>query len=104
VERPRARLPLTALLQDLQRDLLPAPLGPAIITSWLVEGLGLVLFGLATWLGRQLPRGGAALLAIGGVLIALPVETFRLELVTQGLGLIWLGYAVWSRVGELQRE
>jgi hypothetical protein len=73
-------------------------------------GLGWVLVGIATMRSGVLPRWSGLLLIIGVVLFALseavPLEdTVAHMLVTVGditfaLGLIWIGYALWSEDRE----
>ncbi|MGE3272019.1 MAG: hypothetical protein AB7P40_24915, partial [Chloroflexota bacterium] len=84
----------------------PAPLGTAFVATAEVFGLGQILFGIALFLARQVPRGGAILLIAGGVLTRvtpmLPVY-LPLEVIATSAGLIWLGYALWSGSGEPAR-
>jgi hypothetical protein len=94
----------------LQADEPPSPLMEAFFASFITFGVGLVIFGIATLLGRQLPRWAAALLIVGG---ALNVALFFLpggglpfspaDLVIS-LAFIWLGYALWSRAGQPAAE
>jgi hypothetical protein len=94
----------------LQADEPPSPLMEAFFASFITFGVGLVIFGIATLLGRQLPRWAAALLIVGG---ALNVALFFLpggglpfspaDLVIS-LAFIWLGYALWSRPGQPAAE
>lgn len=62
--------------------------------------LGGLLFGLATFRARVLPRRAAGLLALVSVLTPmaalLPHELQRLAGMPVGLALAWLGYALWS--------
>ena len=62
--------------------------------------LGGLLFGIATFRARILPRGAAGLLTIAAVLTPLaallPHEIQRLAAIPEGLALAWLGYALWS--------
>ena len=77
-------------------------------TVWMVTTpayiLGGLLFGLATFRARILPRWAGALLAISTALA--PVAGFLLPNAAQpkiavplGLALVWLGYALWSERG-----
>jgi hypothetical protein len=76
----------------------------SLSTVWLVAGplyiLGGLLFGIATFRARILPRWAGVLLALGtamGPLAAfLPLELQPKVAVPVGLALIWLGYALWS--------
>jgi hypothetical protein len=63
--------------------------------------LGLLLFGIATFRARILPRWGAGLLALSGplaiIMVALlPHQFGRLAAMPMGIALAWLGYALWS--------
>ncbi len=62
--------------------------------------LGGLLFGVATFRARVLPRGAAGLLALVSVLTPLaallPHELQRLAGMPVGLAVAWLGYALWS--------
>jgi hypothetical protein len=84
----------------------PAPLGTAFVVTAEVFGLGQILFGIVTLLTRQVPRGGAVLLIVGGVLVRvtpmLPVYV-PLEVLATSAGLAWLGYALWSSSGQPAR-
>jgi hypothetical protein len=73
---------------------------------WLLIGVGLILFGVATLRARVLPRGAAVLVSLGMV-VALVVNVVGVEVpfvaAVSGplptLGLAWMGYAVWSQRG-----
>jgi hypothetical protein len=73
-------------------------------TLWTLAGplyiLGGLLFGIATFSARILPRGAAVLLAIGTALAPvarlLPLESQPKIAIPTGLALAWLGYALWS--------
>jgi hypothetical protein len=60
---------------------------------------GGLLFGIALYRARVLPRWAAALLAVGGLasaaLTLLPDPWFRLLAVPNGIAMIALGYALW---------
>jgi hypothetical protein len=62
--------------------------------------LGGLLFGVATWRARILPRWGGALLAAGTVLAPLasqlPNASQPKVAVPVGIALAWLGYGLWS--------
>ena len=63
--------------------------------------LGLLLFGIAMFRARILPRLAAGLLAFSGplaiIMVALlPHQLERLAAVPMGIALAWLGYALWS--------
>jgi hypothetical protein len=83
------------------------PLG-VLPTLWGVSGplliVGPLLFGIATFRAGILPRGAAGLFAIGSVLIPtgamLPAEYEPLVMVPVGLGLAWLGYALFAERGQ----
>ena len=82
-------------------------------TLWDISGpiliLGLLLFGIATFRARVLPRWAGALFAFGAVLIpvgALVPPEYQPELimVPVGLALGWLGYALFSGSREQSSE
>ena len=63
--------------------------------------LGLLLFGIALFRARILPRWAAGLLAFSGPLaiimvVLLPHQLERLAAMPMGFALAWLGYALWS--------
>ena len=63
--------------------------------------LGLLLFGIALFRARILPRWAAGLLAFSGplaiIMVALlPHQLERLAAMPMGFALAWLGYALWS--------
>jgi hypothetical protein len=60
---------------------------------------GIVLFGIATFRARILPRGAAILLAVSGPLAGilyrlLPDQLDQLTAIPTGMALIWLGFAL----------
>ena len=69
---------------------------------WTLTGvlyiLGGLLFGIATFRARVLPRGAAVLLALGTVLaplaVMLPLSAQPKTAIPMGLGLAWLGFAL----------
>ncbi|MEO9230699.1 MAG: hypothetical protein ABI216_17390 [Devosia sp.] len=73
-------------------------------TVWTITGplyiLGGLLFGIATFRARILPRWAGVLLAVGtamGPLAALlPLDLQPKVAVPVGIALLWLGYALWS--------
>jgi hypothetical protein len=79
---------------------------PALyLLSGLLVLLGCLLFGIATLRARILPRWAAGVFAFGGpasaaVVSLLPHEFERIAAVPIGLGLAWLGYALWSERRE----
>ena len=71
--------------------------------------LGPVLFGIATFRAAILPRWAAGAFAVGGPVSALmaallPHPLDRIAAVPMGLGLAWLGYALWSERRERASE
>jgi hypothetical protein len=67
--------------------------------------LGLLLFGIAVFRARILPRAAAVLLALSGplaiIMVALlPHQLERLAAMPMGIALAWLGYALWSERRE----
>ncbi|MEP7241149.1 MAG: hypothetical protein ABI697_09720 [Devosia sp.] len=77
-------------------------------TVWTITGplyiLGGLLFGVATFRARVLPRWSGVLLAVGtamGPLAAiLPLDLQPKIAVPVGIALLWLGYALWSERRE----
>ncbi len=80
----------------------------ALPVIWTISGLlyifGPLLFGIATFRARVLPRWAGALLAAGAVLVpvgaVLPPALEPLILVPVGVALSWLGYALFSERRE----
>jgi hypothetical protein len=72
---------------------------------WNISGpiffLGPVLFGIATFRARVLPRWAGALLALNAVFFFLgalvpPEYQAKIIMIPIGLALAWLGYALWA--------
>jgi len=84
----------------------------ALPMVWTLSGpvyiLGGLLFGIATFRARILPRWAGILLAIGTtfgpVAILFPPEYQPKVAVPVGLALVWLGYALWSERREPAAE
>jgi hypothetical protein len=75
----------------------------------LVYLLGLLLFGIALFRARILPRWAAGVLACSGPLAIimaalLPHQLERLAAMPMGFALAWLGYALWSERRERAAE
>lgn len=77
----------------------------ALSAVWTLSGvlymLGSLLFGIAMFRARILPRWAAGLLAFSGplaiIMVALlPHQLERLAAMPMGFALAWLGYALWS--------
>ena len=71
--------------------------------------LGLLLFGIALFRSRILPRWAAGLLAFSGplalIMVALlPHQLERLAAMPMGIARAWLGYALWSDQSEQVAE
>ena len=80
---------------------------------WNISGpmfiLGTVLFGIATFRARVLPRWAGAVLALNGVLVPLgalvpPEYQPKIIMIPIGLALAWLGYTLWSERRERAAE
>lgn len=78
-------------------------------TLWNLSGpmyiLGPLLFGIATFRARVLPRWAGGLLAVGAVLVPVgalvpPEYQPAVAMIPVGLALAWLGYALWSERRE----
>jgi hypothetical protein len=67
---------------------------------------GSLIFGIALYRARVLPRWAAALLAVGGLATAaltlMPDPWFRLLAVPNGIAMIGLGYSLWRLAGAEQ--
>ena len=81
----------------------PSPLGEAVLYTAVLFAVGLILFGITVIRAGVLPRTGGWLLVIGGVLSRLmPILHQRFDIYlpldswVTSLGLIVLGYALWS--------
>ncbi len=71
--------------------------------------LGSLLFGMATFRARILPRGAAALFAFSGPLAGtmftlLPYQLVQLTSIPIGGAMVWLGYALFSERREKPTE
>ena len=71
--------------------------------------LGSLLFGMAMFRARILPRGAAALFAVSGPLAGtmftlLPYQLVQLTSIPIGGALVWLGYALFSERRENPSE
>jgi hypothetical protein len=97
-----ASLPESTVLPALPKDsaMLDAP-PPAMLAVFLVSFVayvaGLLLFGIATWRARVLPRPAAALLVIGVVLALVLKSSVPGILAVLGVALAWLGAATVAR-------
>jgi hypothetical protein len=108
-------VPLLAHAAPSLLDQTDQRLTKALITAQLIQALllfvGLLLFSVVSLRAAVLPRGAAALILVGGLSLILsllltgllgvknPVVDLLLGLLglLGGLGLPWMGYAVWSR-------
>ena len=85
-------------------------LGTVTLLAGLLLFLGPLLFGIATIRAGIFPRWAAILLIIGAALVVLIILLPEVEVVGKisgaatGLGLAWLGYAVWSSGREKASE
>lgn len=74
-------------------DVILPPTGLLLILGWLLFGIGIIRAGI-------LPRWAAVLALIGavplGIAPLLPLIIVKIGGVVVGLGLVWLGYALWS--------
>jgi hypothetical protein len=72
-----------------------------LIPTGLVFSVGYILLGVAIFRAGVLPRGAGVLLAVGGPIVAFspPIGVFAVFVVGHalfGLGLVWLGYTLWT--------
>jgi hypothetical protein len=95
---------LTGIASEIDLGVLP--------TFWNISGplyiFGPLLFGIATFRARVLPRWAGALLVLGAVLVPVgalvPPEYQPRIMVPVGLALAWLGYALFSERRENASE
>ncbi|HEY3473753.1 MAG TPA: hypothetical protein VGK56_04035 [Anaerolineales bacterium] len=94
----------TGIASEIDLGILP--------TFWNISGpmyiFGPLLFGIATFRARVLPRWAGALLVLGAVLVPVgalvPPEYQPKIMVPVGLALAWLGYALFSERREKALE
>ena len=94
----------TGIASEIDLGILP--------TFWNISGpmyiFGPLLFGIATFRARVLPRWAGALLVLGAVLVPVgalvPPEYQPRIMVPVGLALAWLGYALFSERQEKSSE
>jgi len=82
--------------------------GPATLLFQLTSAffvVGFILFGAATLRAGVLPRWGALLVTVGSLYgvgrLPIPDLVRTVGAAAFGLGLVWLGYALWSASGEI---
>ncbi len=97
---------VTGALSEVTLGALPAVYALTGIGGYVLGGL---LFGIATFRARILPRWAGVLLALGTVLPVLgsslvPHPFNRIFAVPVGLALIWLGFALWFARREAASE
>ena len=101
---------IVPIAPDLTAATGPLFTGPAGIVILLSAGLvtaGFVMFGIATMRAGVLPRWAALLVTASawfGLAAAFAPVAFHVGGVVFGLGNAWLGYAVWSRQGKMDRQ
>lgn len=71
-----------------------------VILTFALFVLGWLLFGLISLRANVLPRGAAALLIVGAILIFAYLLEVPFSTVVFGTALAWMGYALWSGTGE----
>ena len=90
------------------RPATPARCRPCILFGGVLYLAGGLLFGIALYRARVLPRWAAALLAVGGLATAgltlLPDPWFRLLAFPNGIAMIALGYSLWRIAGAERPE
>ncbi len=86
---------------DFNLGAIPVLYGVGVGLGYMLGGL---VFGIATFRARILPRQAAVLLAVASALTPLasllPHEIQRLAAIPVALALAWLGYALWSERRE----
>jgi hypothetical protein len=93
---------------------IPGTIGLGVLpTLWNISGLliisGPLLFGIATFRARVLPRWAGGLLALGGVLVPIggmvpPEYQPEFIMIPLGLALGWMGYALFAERRESVTE
>lgn len=96
-----ASIPATAaLMADPNSALNAGPLAFILIVASIAFSLGCILLGVALVRWGSLPRIPVVLMVIGGVFIPftppLPQFVAAISAILLGVGLVWLGYRVWS--------
>jgi hypothetical protein len=89
---------------------IPSPVNLGVLpTLWNISGpmyiLGPLLFGIATFRARVLPRWAGAFLILGAVLVPVgavvpPEYQPKIAMIPLGLAIAWLGYALFSERRE----
>jgi hypothetical protein len=82
----------------------PAALSAVFLASFVAYVAGLLLFGIATWRARVLPRRAAALLVLGVVLALGLKGVVPGVLAVLGVALVWLGVATVTRARTVAAE
>jgi hypothetical protein len=94
-------------------DSVPSAINLGVLpTLWSISGpmyiLGPLVFGIATFRARVLPRWAGALLVLGAVLVpvgaVVPHELQPKIMIPVGLAFVWLGYALFSERREPASE
>jgi hypothetical protein len=79
-----------------------------VLASGLLLGVGFVLLGIAIVRAAMLPRWAAVLAVVGGVTqgisFLLPRPVAALGGIAFGVGLVGLGYGLWTSVGEVRTQ
>jgi hypothetical protein len=114
VATPNARLVNDAIAVNTGRGTVVGDIGalqPVIQGIGFAYLIGGLLFGVALYRARVLPRWAAALLAVGGVasaaLTLMPDAYYRLIAFPNGIAMVALGYSLWklaSAEAETQQE
>jgi hypothetical protein len=112
---PRLATESPAFVQGLlgMFDSVPSAINLGVLpTLWSISGpmyiLGPLVFGIATFRARVLPRWAGALLVLGAVLVpvgaVVPHELQPKIMIPVGLAFVWLGYALFSERREPASE
>ena len=76
-------------------------LAAGVLLSFILFGLGWFLFGLVMLQTEVLSRGTALVIMIGAILVVvLGLLDLPFNSVVFGVALAWMGYALWSGIGE----
>lgn len=94
-------------LIDPNGPILTPPAGLIFVVPIILTGVGYILLGIATLRAHILPRWGAILLMIGSLTFLAPPQPLGptpwivviVLTIIWGVGMAWLGYALWSQKG-----
>jgi hypothetical protein len=99
---------LSALDAALVGELFAGTTGLAALVSLVIFTLGVVLFGIAIIRANVFPKWAAVLYIVGFLPVAvspfIPGIIVSIGEVVASIGIIWLGYGLWSGAGETTEQ